>query len=159
MPSPTGSVTGTVTCCPCKLPFQSLRRLPNQSDLLLKALTSGGLVDSVGISTPDVTVGAEGDFIDMTFSFPSNTDTLEIDFDLGGDVLFDSTDSMTPFSRTWAEWFILPEINVDYLWIGQLGVAGYSTDQSANSAKIISVLRCVAPETSGFPYTFPFTLG
>jgi len=134
----------------------------------------------------NIELDACDDFMDMSFSFPSNVDTLAIDSDLGGDVLFDSSDSMAPIVHTWEEWMDVTEINVDYLWIGQLGAGGYSSDQSAESALITRVLKCYIPvapptgdylldgdgnvwldgdgnpmpvENSTFPYTFPFNLG
>lgn len=121
-------------------------RLP-QEGLILYAPNG---VDIIGESSLVIVAGAGGDFVDMIFSFPSNATTLAIDSDLGGDVLFDSASAMAPIERTWAEWFALAAINSDYLWIGQRGVAGYSIDQSANSAKIISVLRCVAPPVASY---------
>jgi len=118
--------------------------LPSSSELVLKALVSNELVDSVGESNLTVTHWHAADFTNCTFSFPYNPVTEAINTALGGDVLFTGT---TPIARTWAVWFALAVINVDYLWVGRLGVAAYNTNQSANAESISGALHCTAPLT------------
>jgi len=77
------------------------------------------------------------------WGFEKTAVTEAIDTALGGGVLFVGE---TPKYMTWAQWMIVAEINVNYLFIGIKGVVGYDTDQIANAARIRRYLNSVDEE-------------
>ena len=106
--------------------------------LVFKAMAPG-LVDTIGISTITFVSGSSADLRNAKFRFDSSVVTLQLDALEGGDMFFDSLNSMTPIARYGFQWHAL--LNKKYVWIGEKGIAGYSTDQAANSAKILKYLQ------------------
>jgi len=97
------------------------------------------------------------------WGFERNAVTIAIDTALGGGVLFIGE---TPRYLTWAAWMNMAAINVDYLFVGVKGIAGYSTDQTASATKIRKYLNSVDQElfisdifngldTNGFTFANP----
>lgn len=71
-------------------------------------------------------------YVQRLFSFGDNATMRAVDTAVGGDVLFDSTDSMAPFERNYDEWFALDAINnpADGRFnIGRKGIPMYGSDQ------------------------------
>lgn len=74
------------------------------------------------------------------WGFERTAVTIALDTSLGGGVLFIGE---TPRYLTWTDWMMLVGINVDYLFVGIKGIAGYSADQTANATEIRRYLNSV----------------
>ena len=118
-------------------------RLPSEG-LIFKAIVPG-LVDSIGISSITFVTGSAVDLMAARFSFDSGAVMLQLDTLEGGDVFFDSADSMAPIVRYGYEWYGI--LNTSFVWIGSKGIAGYSETQATKADKILKVL---APERRRF---------
>lgn len=90
--------------------------VPGKGDLVFLATVRSGMTDIIGLSSITLTTGTADDLANASWAFPSNAVTLQTDSDLGGDVMFDSSDSMAPIVRFGYEWYAL--FNVDLAWIG-----------------------------------------
>jgi len=127
------------------------------ADLFLysKGVVGGSyyLVEIVNEYNLPINSGESGPLYKMAFSFPDNATMRTLDTNLGGDVLFDSTDSMAPFVRTWQEWMDLAVMNVGYLFMGEAGIAAYTSDQTANADKIKRAIRAYGDTPAQFTFT------
>lgn len=120
--------------------------LPNKSEAV--AYFKGSpVVDTIGNSSITFSTGSVDDLLNASWSFSDNSDMRIIDTNLGGDALFDSSDSMAPITRYGHEWLALDNLN--YLFVGQKGIAGYSSEQGVNADKIQRVLGASAALMSG----------
>jgi len=105
-------------------------------------LIKNNMIGIIGESSITLTTGTIADLPNATWAFPSNAVTLQADTDLGGDVFFDSANSMAPIVRSGAEWYAL--LNVDFAWIGfhptRGGVVIYTGDMSAQAVRVQTYL-------------------
>lgn len=119
--------------------FRKKNGIPNKSQLVsFMKMVNGTMTDTIGESSIVFVTGDASDLMAATFSFDSDAVTLQADSDEGGDVFFDSADSMAPIVRSGAEWYDL--LNGSYCWIGPRGIAIYTTDMIAYASKIQRVL-------------------
>lgn len=124
------------------LPKTGLSFLVLVDDALVTSVGDADIVYQSGDETTWATTAVWG--------FERTSTTIALDTSLGGGVLFSG---VTPIYKTWASWMDTGAINLDYLWIGQNGVAGYSVSQENNFAKIAKYL-----EPSGY-YTYDTNKG
>ena len=116
--------------------------LPNRADAVFATRADG--IDYIGISSILYQSGDATTWqTTAVWGFERTAVTIAIDTALGGGVLFVGE---TPKYMTWAQWMIVAEINVDYLFIGLRGIAGYSTDQTASATRIRLYLNSVDEE-------------
>ena len=135
-----------------------------KANLLESWLKKNGMIGNIGESSILYQSGDASTWqTTAAWGFERTTDTIAIDTALGGGVLFIGE---TPRYMTWAAWMNLADINVDYLFIGIKGIAGYSTDQTGNAVKIRRYLNSVDQElfvadifdgldTNGFTFANP----
>jgi len=140
-----------------------LNVLPSDG-LSFRALVSNSLIDDIGLSSILYQSGDASTWqTTAVWGFERNAVTIAIDTALGGGVLFIGE---TPRYLTWANWMNMADINVDYLFIGVKGIAGYSTDQTASATEIRKYLNSVDQElfisdifngldTNGFTFANP----
>lgn len=102
-----------------------------------------GMVDTIGESSITFATGDASDLMAATFSFDSDAVTLQADADEGGDIFFDSADSMAPIVRSGVEWYDL--LNGSFCWIGPRGIAIYTVDMIAYQSRIQRVLGYYMP--------------
>jgi len=113
-------------------------------ELLFLAEVESGLIDSIGLSSILYQSGDASTWqTTAVWGFERTATTIAIDTALGGGVLFVGE---TPKYMTWAQWMIVAQINVNCLFVGLRGIAGYSTDQTANATRIRRYLNSVDEE-------------
>jgi len=115
--------------------------LPSRDKLVL---FWNGVTDTIGESSILYQSGDASTWqTTAVWGFERTAATIAIDTALGGGILFVGE---TPKYMTWAQWMIVAQINVNYLFIGIKGVVGYDTDQALSATKIRRYLNSVDEE-------------